>query len=632
MEKMRGKVALPLLAVALIWLFLPFPANAQPLEIQQATAGVTVSNETELGEALNDEGVTDITLTNDIVISGSVNAWVDGREVTVHLGAFSIVLQEPPDGYIWSMLDLAGSITIRGSGTGIVQQPGSYLFLSDGVRLEMEGDGSLGLELHDYTGVSLLYMEVAVSGRDAVGILGVDVENPFLLRMVRLTAEGDGASAARFTGTGNILVEQSTLESEGGSALDANGDVYAYRSILSTTPAGAHVEHGTFDQSTPYKLHVYPNFEKGPDELWLATEWRYRYTYEAISPLIEYYMERYGETEEGADSVRLLPCPLEWDVAGFDASAIGTHTIKGKPTPPIALPGLPLPDISCEVTVLSAAQPWLNAITLEYDLENWDYESSEGEPPLLVDLWLLAEIPDAQELVVWCTTDSGETWSDISNDARFDEDFPELIHLRGLAENTSYHFCVEVRGGTMQGFTNAYWIYTDRAGGQGGDRHGYDREDEDIPMPPGYGDDDSDDDSSNPSSSSGGGGSSGPPSSSGGDGSSSPSSGNGGGGNNIPPPQNGGNNPPRANGGNDNNNPHPGNGDNGYEDPIATPDTQDNGLTSNIPPPLGTLGTPAETNPARSKPLSPMLPIALGGGAALCGLAAQMLKRRRVTR
>lgn len=424
------------------------------------------STEDELRDALGDVDVTDIYLSSDIVITGYFASY--DSEATLHLGEHSIIIEGPedPDDY-WSSygkLDLYGHVTVLGYSVGIIQNPGSSLALGGGARVEMTGDNARALVLTDYEEASLEFAEIAVSGKNAVGILGLDEEHPLRLWLLRVTAEGEGAAAVRSDSPELFMASQCTLESDGGPALELAGDAYAYRSVIDPLPPGIISAEGVLLEKMPCKRAVYQDFAKGPDQLYLDSDWFFDYIFDSPTPDAE---------PEYADQNHVLTlfCPITWDMENFDISTPGVYNLTGRVSPPIAMPGLPVSEVSCEVTVVALDKPYIE--------EAGGATEDEDGVSVVVDLYLLAEIPDAEEIIVWCSLDRGETWSDITAESRAElhnDGWWPYISVGGLEDDTQYHFCVEVLGGSMPGYTNIVWTYTYLGGG--GDRDYLDRDPE----------------------------------------------------------------------------------------------------------------------------------------------------------
>ena len=327
-----------------------FSVGIAPKNASVFSLGVYVSGEEELQDALDDEGVMDITLTDDIVIRGGVSAWAEGREVTIHLGEYCIIVAEPQNEEDWGSLSLWGSVTLQGTDTGIVQNPGARLDLTGGVRIKMAGDGATALVLTDYASTFFESVEIEVCGGGAVGILGNDMENILTLSMMRVTASGEETVAVYSSGGEPLVLEQCTLQSEGGPTVEAEGDTYAYHCVINPLPDGVHAEEGTLRPRLPYKLAIYQNFEKGPEELWLLPDWFFDYSYNTASPLPD---------REGENHFMTAYCDITWDLSELDASTPGVYTIAGRIDSPIEPPGMPLPDVFCEITVVALNKPYL---------------------------------------------------------------------------------------------------------------------------------------------------------------------------------------------------------------------------------------------------------------------------------
>lgn len=321
--------------------------------------------------------------------------------------------------------------------------PDPAQFRSEGL-IRAYGAGAVGLRLA--AGTEACCLRVEVSGENSTAVLALQGAE---LRYCKLSAEGEGAAAARGAG---VLLDTCALSPE--TAED--GVALVQRRIIDTAGQALYL---------PVPLH-----EAELD--WLLGPY-YSMTYLLSGP------------EEEAVS---LSCVTEWETAKrelVDVTAPGRYLVPGVLPAPLQELGLE-PDFPLVLTVevRDPAIPCISALALASSADEGNF--------IRLHAWK-SEAWAAEDIILWRSDDEGKSWRDASDDPALRLQSTEEAHvlLYAYEEITApIHFQLEVLG---FGESNVA-IISNKDGhvrlDPGGDRSGTDRDGATKPNDPPPRDDD----------------------------------------------------------------------------------------------------------------------------------------------
>lgn len=371
------------------------------------------------------------------------NFYSDTMEVSdptvIYTGEYGIHIQE--NGYF----HVKGPVSFYGTGSS------TPLFLVEGY-LSTSAQTTISASGEDCTAVQ-------ISGE---GIWDSD--------LTTVTACGENATAV-FYGAGpesRLTLAQIMSQGTGSKSLYTERPLQTI--LCAITNEGGSVSSGTVPVSM-YGCHVQPV----PPELLIydcnaalydrpLQNYGYCYPIGTTSNIIIETFQTYSFTSDNGFEFT-YDIPVRFDGVKDIYPEAGTYSITVTPVVPDWFP-ISLPPMEMALNIIAPDQPYLFAA----------YELMDS-----IGIQFFSEITDADSITIYYSADDGETWRDIME---LPGSYVYFLGAQviGLPKDKSYLFCLDVKGGSMEGISNILrFSYGKLDIDGGGDNDGGDRTDQELP-------------------------------------------------------------------------------------------------------------------------------------------------------
>jgi len=418
----------------------------------------------QLRGLLEDETVTHITLTGDIIVDTWWNTLEITRPIMVEMGDYAFIIEN-------GSLSLHGSVRFEGNGN---KQPlfqmndgglytGSKVWITaradNATAVQFSSSSPLGGLLGDVAG-DVLY--IAADGADSTAVRADNIDNLWLLD---ISAKGPGGVGVVMEGVSTARYVWCKIDAD--TAAVTGGDIVEL-AACAVSPQVSNAE--IIECASRWEIEFVPG-SAYPYNLYRYGLWVFPGSELPLEDAMVMDMVAYQESRELI--IRGPRVPMQWDYSPDDLNTPGTYTIGATPT-------LPIPEISI-VNLEHGKRYDIPLHVVERDKQYLTYATISSFLGDAICLHLMQSLEEKPNYRLWYRAGNAEwkyfTDEDEAVSYYYNED-PASLVVFGMDLSVDYQFQLEVLDGPLQGKTNILELPGGMEfffGGGGGDRDGGDR-------------------------------------------------------------------------------------------------------------------------------------------------------------